>query len=150
MPLSKRYPSKRRRAVRVARARARCVAVREYVELVTRERFRGWELLTRETLEPIFEQMRATLATMGLPPGEGQIVYFEQGPGETYSATLSDAVGPFSVVSGIDRDAGVIALGCEDIDRERGALILSGMRPEAAQRASETEAAFSAGMRAAQ
>lgn len=76
MGLSKRYPSKRRRATRRAdrlaraRANASCMGLAEYFEASHRLRWRGWDLLARETLEPILEQMRATLADMGEPSTE--------------------------------------------------------------------------------
>jgi len=142
--LSKRYPSKRRRADRVARARARCTAVRGYFDASHRA-YQGWERLTRDELEPILEQMRGTLAGMGYdPPAEGQNVYFEQGPRETYSATLEDAIRSCSVVTSIDRGAGVITLNGEPIeaDRAAGAKILSGVRPEVLRRKSGLELAF--------
>ena len=76
MGLSKRYSSKRRRATRRAdrlawaRANADCMGLVEYFEASHRLRWRGWDLLTRETLEPLLEQMRATLADMGEPSTE--------------------------------------------------------------------------------
>lgn len=123
------------------------MAFRAYFDTSHRAALEGLDLFLRETLKPAIAQMRATLAEMngGAPPAEGQIVYFEQGPGETYSATLRDAVGRgSSVVTSIDRDAGVITLNGEPIeaDRAAGAKILSGVRPEVLRRKSGLELAF--------